>query len=72
MKSLICCCCGRGTRGKQWWNRDTGFGLCDDCIDYVGASNIDPGQKHSYYGIRGIHWDIKTKHLIAEQQPKGA
>ena len=28
---LTCCCCGNSTLGRQWWNRDTGYGLCARC-----------------------------------------
>lgn len=30
-KTLICACCGKYTKGRQWWNQDTGYGLCPDC-----------------------------------------
>jgi hypothetical protein len=55
---LRCCCCGGGTRGRQWWNRDTGFGLCDDCIDYVGVADVAVGATAQSYGVRGWNWDI--------------
>jgi hypothetical protein len=29
---LLCSCCGAETRGRQWHNRDTGYGLCVSCI----------------------------------------
>lgn len=34
MKLLICNCCGKYTHGKQWWNRDTGFGECKSCVEW--------------------------------------
>lgn len=55
---LRCCTCGNGTRGRQWWNRDKGFGLCDDCITFVGVADVPVGETHSSYGVRGYHWDI--------------
>lgn len=55
---LRCCCCNGGTRGRQWWNRDTGFGLCDDCIIDVGVADVAVGTTDQSYGIRGHHWDI--------------
>lgn len=57
---LICCCCGMPTKGRQWWNRDTGYGLCDDCIEYCGA-DIPVGQTAESYGIRGYHYDITNR-----------
>lgn len=29
---LKCCRCGGGTRGRQWRNCDSGFGICVDCV----------------------------------------
>lgn len=55
---LECCCCGNGTRGRQWWNRDTGYGLCDDCISYNGVADVPIGKEASCFGIRGYHWDV--------------
>lgn len=58
---MRCCCCGGGTRGRQWWNRDTGFGLCDECIDDVGVADVAIGATAASYGVRGYHWDIGNK-----------
>ena len=35
---LICCCCNGETYGRQWYNRDTGYGLCSRCADLRGLS----------------------------------
>ena len=32
MRTLICCACGGPAPGKQWRNRDTGFGVCARCF----------------------------------------
>ncbi len=56
-KRLTCCCCGAATVGRQWWNRDTGFGLCTDCIDYV-SRGMDAEDVERSYGIRGVHFDL--------------
>lgn len=57
-KRLTCHCCGESTRGRQWWNRDTGYGTCTSCADRIekkeGAEYLE-----SIAGIRGIHFDIK-------------
>jgi hypothetical protein len=36
MKTLECACCGRSFKGWQYWNRDTGFGICKGCSDGYG------------------------------------
>lgn len=62
---LYCCCCGGVTYGRQWPNRDTGYGLCDGCIVQCRVTNVPMGEAdtgdgsgHSYYGVRGVHWDL--------------
>ena len=54
---LQCCCCGRGTMGRQWWNRDKGFGLCDKCADLIEEKE---GEEilHSMAGVEGIHYRL--------------
>lgn len=58
IRSLSCCCCGNTTRGRQWWNRDTGFGLCDNCITFVGDADVPVGETTQSYGVRGFHYDV--------------
>ena len=60
VESLSCCCCGNRTLGRQWWNRDTGYGLCDGCIELCGA-DVPVGDTAESYGVRGIHYDIADK-----------
>lgn len=57
IRRLTCCCCGESTIGRQWWNRDTGFGLCADCIPFVSRGESAEGLQ-STYGTRGVHYDI--------------
>ena len=54
IRNLICCCCGAGLKGRQWHDRDTGYGLCDGCIDFCEARGNNPT-----YGIEGVHYGIK-------------
>lgn len=58
IRTLRCCCCGAITRGRQWHNRDTGYGLCPDCIDFCHRNTTDD-EFRSNYGDRGVHYDIK-------------
>lgn len=57
-RSLLCCCCGQKTWGRQWFNRDTGYGLCVNCIEYC-SRDTTPEQFQSRYGVRGVHFDVK-------------
>ena len=62
-KSLICCCCGERAYGKQWWNRDKGFGLCVRCIPIVNRG-ISEQEMESNYGKRGVHYDVADPAVI--------
>lgn len=59
---LRCACCGSGTRGRQWPNQDTGFGLCASCGDWIPATDrsgeYTPEGMRRTYGVRGVHYDI--------------
>jgi hypothetical protein len=58
IKHLNCCCCGERTLGRQWWNRDTGFGLCPKCADRISKSEDQETMK-SCYGEKGVHYYIE-------------
>ncbi len=53
--SLTCACCAGEAIGRQWYNRDTGYGLCSNCVDFV-KSRETPESMKSAYGIEGIHY----------------
>ena len=57
-RRMECACCGQTARGVQWWNRDTGYGLCPNCVDFChrGISDED---MFSCYGAAGIHYHVK-------------
>ena len=65
-RRLICACCGGSAIGRQWWNRDHGYGLCAGCVAFVSARET-PQAMHSAYGERGVHYDVAAdtvpKHL---------
>lgn len=56
---MMCPCCGEVTRGRQWHNRDIGYGLCVSCIDLCHR-NETPERFQSLYGVRGVHFDIPS------------
>ena len=52
---LICNCCGNSAgRWYQWWNRDTGFGICARCAAEQ-AKDIQELTRNC--GIAGVHFD---------------
>ena len=60
-RSLTCSCCGNGTTGRQWHNRDTGYGLCPLCADRLSAlPHIGGEDTATYmldcYGRAGYHY----------------
>ena len=58
VRNLSCCCCGERTRGRQWYNRDWGYGLCPKCVDYC-ASRMSQQEFTKCYGVRGVHFDVR-------------
>ena len=55
IEELTCCCCGKDTHGRQWWNRDFGYGLCCDCADRIEKKEDEESMK-TFYGIKGVHY----------------
>lgn len=60
IRTLICCCCGQYTEGRQWWNRDTGYGLCNKCADCIATKEDEETMKECY-GEKGIHYYTEEK-----------
>ena len=54
---MDCSCCGQLTKGRQWHNRDTGYGLCPDCAAII-APKETPEQMERSYGVKGVHYCI--------------
>lgn len=55
-RRLLCACCGAVTSGRQWWNRDTGYGLCDACIPANSHSGADMTELEFGFGLQGYHF----------------
>lgn len=54
---LTCCCCGAATIGRQWHNRDTGYGLCESCAETIPKRW--PGEDmQGNYGLKGYHYAL--------------
>lgn len=54
---LRCACCGGLAVGRQWFNQDTGYGLCASCADFIEAKE-GAEQLERSYGKRGVHYAI--------------
>lgn len=59
VRRLTCCCCVASTLGRQWHNRDTGWGLCAGCIQFC-ARGTEPKDFERTYGVRGVHFDVEA------------
>ena len=68
VRRLICSCCGAATRGRQWHNRDTGYGLCNRCIDYVATRTEDMDRSH---GVLGVHYGLEGAPPAGAGHPPG-
>lgn len=55
---LTCCCCGASLIGRQWWNRDAGFGICRACIG-IEERRQSPEEIRSCYGVEGVHYRVQ-------------
>lgn len=66
---LLCCCCGSPTTGRQWWNRDDGYGLCPDCIGMNRLESVPMGGTARSFGIRGYHWDVPAEMPSIDKHP---
>ena len=60
--TLTCSCCGGVAIGRQWWNRDAGYGLCSKCVEFV-SSKETPEHIQFCYGIEGVHYFKKDGEL---------
>ena len=54
---LSCCCCGARTLGRQWHNRDTGYGICPKCVKWIAVKWPNEDLR-SLYGVEGVHYNV--------------
>lgn len=61
---LECCCCGLyAGRWAQHWNRDSGYGICVDCVA-AEAATLSPQDLASCYGKPGVNYAVpKFSHM---------
>jgi Zn-finger nucleic acid-binding protein len=62
--NLTCSCCGSSTEGRQWHNRDEGYGLCPKCADWMIGRGESNEVMQSNYGSNGIHWVDSSSEFI--------
>lgn len=56
-KGLCCAVCGCPSKGRQWWNRDTGYGVCRKCyLEEVERNGEEYARQ--CYGYPGVHHSL--------------
>ena len=56
-RNLVCCCCGeQAGKWQQWWNRDTGYGVCPKCVAWIRSRGESEEEIRSNYGVEGINY----------------
>lgn len=69
LRRLTCACCGEPAgRWAQWFNQDTGYGICLRCVTWFRQDIMKNGERRqseeeikSYYGIEGQNWGARIK-----------
>lgn len=55
-----CSCCGSDAgRYEQHANRDTGFGICRRCVDWLIGRGMTAAELLNLYGVEGVHYAAK-------------
>lgn len=58
MRRLTCCVCGDDAgRFEQWWNRDTGYGICAKSVVWLRSRGETEEEIRFSYGIEGVHFE---------------
>ena len=69
LTTMCCCCCSGVTAGRQWWNRDDGYGFCERCAMEI-IPNVQDAELTRDYGVRGYHFDVcrnsQARHVAAK------
>jgi hypothetical protein len=53
--TLLCSSCAGETTGRQWYNRDKGYGLCPRCAERISSIET-PEYMRSCYGVEGVNY----------------
>jgi len=54
---LKCAVCGKPASGRQWWNRDKGFGICYKCVAEQEKTTSEELMALNY-GKKGEHYNV--------------
>ena len=66
-RNLICACCGGNAPAyKQWFNQDTGYGVCARCFNEFIVPKEGPEEAIRCYGKPGIHHSLTKTVQIGE------
>jgi hypothetical protein len=61
-RRLTCCCCG-GVAGEweQHWNRDTGYGVCVECVERARQRGESEENIRLLFGTEGVNWGKRNQ-----------
>lgn len=69
IRRLVCACCGESTKGRQWHDRDAGYGVCASCFsETAGKQGLEEAER--LYGKTGIHHSLEAVKLTPLQSFK--
>lgn len=56
--SMTCAVCGDyAGMFEQWHNRDKGYGVCAECVDWLQTKRqVPPEEIKRHYGEAGVHY----------------
>ena len=57
IRQLECACCGAHESGRQWWNRDAGYGVCVRCAT-ENTNKYGENDTLDMYGVKGVNWGL--------------
>jgi hypothetical protein len=66
IRRLLCSCCGASTCGRQWFNMDTGYGICPPCWKSVakrrpfGEEPMTHEEMVRTWGHPGVHHSLSV------------
>ena len=57
-RQLTCACCGGDAgRFQQFFNQDTGYGVCSSCVTWIKGRGMNQAEFERIYGKPGINYE---------------